>query len=273
MSYSKKETELLQQVEAIIPLISEASAASETLGKLRGDVLNALYEARVFHLFVPEVFGGNPIGLPAALEVFETISYADGATGWIVMIGAGGGLFSGFLEPSSAKEIFGAPTGVIAGSGMPRGRAIKTEGGYIVSGRWPYASGADHATTFTANCVIEGTDEILSIAVPAAQVTIHDTWHVFGMKATGSHDFSVESVYVKEAFTFDLFSTPKRDEPIYRCPLLPLASLTFGSVALGIARHALDLFMVYAGEKKRSGTDTTLLSDPNIQALVSKATE
>ncbi|MBD3611023.1 MAG: hypothetical protein HUJ13_01125, partial [Hydrogenovibrio crunogenus] len=168
---------LLENIQSILPIIKQKSDASERLGRVQEEVLDALFQQRVFRLFIPEKYHGEPTDLPTALNVFESIASADGATGWLAMIGAGGGLFSGFLEEQAAYEIFSPERALIAGSGMPSGEATTLKNGFEVSGRWRYASGSDYASWFTANCKVGGDDdEILSIAVPADDVTVDHTW-------------------------------------------------------------------------------------------------
>lgn len=261
----------LQQLETILPLIRAEAATAEKQGHLTDAVLAALFEQRLFRLFIPECYQGEATDLPTALKVFERIAYADGATGWLVMIGAGGGLFSGFMAEAAAREIFEPENAVIAGSGMPSGLAKTAENGFEASGRWAYASGAHHATWFTANCKVDDTEDILAIAVPAAEVTVHSTWSAFGMKATGSHDFSVEKVSVPRDFTFSLSDAPVLNDPIFHCPLETLASVTFGSVAIGIAQHALEAFQTFAQHKTVYGHDGVLAEQSAIQQCIEQA--
>jgi len=257
---------LLENVQSILPLIKQYAEASEQDGRLQEEVLEALFEQRLFRLFIPKKYQGEPTDLPTALKVFECVASADGATGWLVMIGAGGGLFSGFLEEQAAHEIFSPLRAVIAGSGMPTGKATPLTNGFEVSGRWAYASGSDYATWFTANCMVNGMDnKILSIAVPAADVTRHQTWNVFGMKATGSHDFSIDSVTVPTTHTFSLADKPILEDPIFFCPLETLASLTFASVAIGIAQHAVMEFITFAKNKQVFGSTECLIDKTEIQ--------
>lgn len=260
------EEPLLNQIKSILPLIEQVAEASEQAGQLDQSVLNAIYEHQLFRLFIPKQYNGSATDLVTALKVFELIATADGATGWLVMIGAGGGLFSGFLENQAAETIFAPEQTVIAGSGMPSGVAKPMKDGYEVSGHWKYASGSDYANWFTANCLVEGTDnDIISIAVPADQVVRHSTWKVFGMKATGSHDFSVESVWVPNAHTFSLAKPPVLDDAIFFCPLDILASLTFTSVAIGIAQHALAEFINFAKHKTVLGSKNALIEMASVQ--------
>ncbi|QKI88274.1 hypothetical protein [Thiomicrorhabdus xiamenensis] len=263
---------LLQNVKSILPAIRQAARESEQQGHLTDELLTVLFEQRLFRLFIADKYNGETTDLPSALRVFELVASADGATGWLVMIGAGGGLFSGFLEEGAAREVFLPERAVIAGSGMPAGQAKTTASGFDVNGRWPYASGAYHATWFTANCKIDGGDkEIISIAVPAEQVVIHDTWQVFGMQATGSNDFSINAAAVPNAFTFSLEKAPISDDAIFRCPLETLASLSFASVAVGIAQHACEAFEELIRHKTVPGSTTPLSEDSDIQYRIGEA--
>jgi alkylation response protein AidB-like acyl-CoA dehydrogenase len=239
-----------------------------------------LHARDLFRIWVPRAYGGAETDLVTALRVFETISSADGATGWTLMIGAGAGLFGGFLDPAAAREIFADARSVIAGSGAATGTARPHADGYRVTGRWSFASGAHHATWFTANCVVAAPEAarqgdagpmVRSIAVPAADVEIHATWSVTGMRGTGSDDISVENVFVPRERTFSVLDAPIAAAPIYRVPFFSVAELSFAAVALGIARHALALFEDLADTKRPMGAAHTLAADPDVRARVGRA--
>lgn len=271
---SNPHAHIFAHADTLLPLIKEAATQSEHNGQLSADLLSQLCEHDLFRLYLPKDLGGHEVDLSTSLEIFERIAYADGSTGWLVMIGSGGNVFSGFLNATAAAEVFKDKRSIIAGSGALSGTAKKVDGGYEVSGRWGYASGSLHANWFTANCVIEGTEnQFISVAVPSQHVTLEDTWNVFGMAATGSHDFSMHHVFVPDDYTFDLLGKPRLHHPIFHCPLLSLASLTFASVALGIALHALEAFVAYAQHKKLSGTDNLLIEQEAIKKRIEKSAE
>lgn len=262
---------LLNRVETLLPIIRDHAETAEQQGHLTDAVLNAIYDLRLFRVFISKHYNGEPTDLVTALKAFELIASADGATGWLVMIGAGGGLFSGFMPPETANEIFTPEHAVIAGSGMPSGSVSPQGEDFIANGRWAYASGAHHATWFTASCRVEGGENLLAIAVPAEDVTVYDTWSVFGMKGTGSHDFSVENAFVPASHTFSLFDPPVLNEPIYHCPLDTLASVTFASVGVGIAQHCLDAFNHFAATKPLFGSEHMLADDEGIKHRITQA--
>jgi indole-3-acetate monooxygenase len=278
-----RERALLAGAEDVLPLVREDAQAAEMRGRLPERVIAAMHERRLFRLWIPRSVGGDELALLPSLRIFETIASADGAAGWAVMIGVGAGLFGGFLERNAAREIFAPHDAVIAGSGSPSGMAVETDGGYRVTGRWSYGSGARYATWFTAGCIVNRADGrarrtaggeplIRAVAVPADEVVIHDTWAVAGLRGTGSEDFEITDRFVPSARTFSVLAdAPKENGPLYRFPFFSIAELSFAAVSLGIARHALDEFRTLAQTKRPRGSDSLLRDDPDVQSRYARA--
>jgi alkylation response protein AidB-like acyl-CoA dehydrogenase len=236
----------------------------------------------LFKLWVPRRYNGFELELGATLRIYEAAGRVDGSFGWAVMIGAGGGLFAAYLDSAAANEIYGPGDAVIAGSGAPDGRAEQVAGGYQVNGRWRYASGAHYATTFTANCVVtrdgqtildaQGKPLIRAMAFAPAQVAIHETWNTSGMRGTGSHDFSVQNVFVPQQHSFSLLTNAVREAgALYRLPFDVLTELPIAALALGIARHALDAFAELAQNKQCPGSEMMLAAHPTVQTTCAES--
>lgn len=259
--------ELRGCIDAITPLIRADAAEAERAAGLTPPVIAALREARLFRLWIPRAHGGLELSLPDALRVYEAVARADGSTGWAVMIGSGGGLFAPLLEAGVAEALFRRDDALVAGSGAPDGRAVRVEGGYRVTGRWRYASGAAWATTFTANCVIaggDGADGMRAMAFEPSQVRIHETWNTSGMRATGSHDIEVIDAFVPEGRSFAVGAPPREGGPLYRVPFTVLTELPVTAVALGIAAHALEAFA--AGPRMNASRDAHARVQATVQA-------
>src|SRR5690606_14262993 len=92
--------------------------------------------------------------LPQAVRLEEALAWADGSLGWTLTLCAGANWFAGFLDSGLAKEIFADKKVCLAGSGAATGTAEVIPEGYLLHGKWRYATGAPHATMITANCVI-----------------------------------------------------------------------------------------------------------------------
>jgi len=246
--------------EHIVRTVRNNADQEETAGRLTREILDYIYEAKLFKLFVPEELNGLMLPLPEALRVFERASWIDGSFGWLVTIGSGGGFFSATLPPEQSKQLFGGANAVVAGSGHANGIARMVEGGYMVSGQWKYCSGSTYASLFTANCRIEGkTGEdggVRSFALRPDQVRVIRDWNSFGLKATESHSISVKDAFVPAERTFDIAGTLHYDDPIFRYPFVAFAQTSFAAVSLGICRHFLEEARFFAAERQADWANT-----------------
>ncbi|MBO8171664.1 MAG: acyl-CoA dehydrogenase [Bacillaceae bacterium] len=244
--------------EKIIEKIRNQSAQIEQSGRLSDDVLDFIYEKKLFKLFVPDELGGNMTALPQALRIFEEVSRIDGNFGWAVTIGSGGGYFAAFMNEDVSRGTYTNKKAVIAGSGYPSGVARREPGGYRVSGQWKFCSGSSYATTFTANCLIEnegssGEPKIRSFMFRPEQVRIIEDWTAFGLKATESHSIKVEDVYVPEERTFDLMG-PRihfHEQVIYQFPFQQFAETSFAAVCIGLTRHFIEESRTWADRNQK----------------------
>ncbi|MBE9918087.1 acyl-CoA dehydrogenase [Paenibacillus donghaensis] len=232
-----------------IGIIRSQSVQMERGGAVTPEVLQYIYDKKLFHLFVTDDLEGNMTPLPEAIRIFQECSRIDGNFGWIVTIGAGGGYFVPFMTEAIGRKVYARSEAVIAGSGATTGTARRALGGYVVNGRWKYCSGSTHATTFTANAVLEQEGRAISSESPQLvtlimnpdQVRIDHDWNSFGLKATASHSMVVTNAFVPDEMTFS-FSEYRshQDELLYKYPFLAFAQTSFAGVAMGLADHFLE---------------------------------
>ena len=147
----------------LVKTIRDTSEEAEKSGKIHPDQLAVIYEQQWFKLLVPAVYSGLERPIPELVRLEESISWANGSVGWVVTLCSGAGWFGGFIQTQLTVKIFNISNVCLAGSGAVTGEAIITTNGYKISGTWKYASGAHHATHFTANCLIKnGTETVLN---------------------------------------------------------------------------------------------------------------
>lgn len=236
----------------LVQLLRNHSAEAELLKQLHPAQLLLIHQQKWFRLFVPEHKGGLEYSLPEALRLEESLAWTDGSVGWTVTLCAGAGWFIGFLDPEIAAIVFSDPAVCLAGSGKASGIAKKVTNGYEVSGYWLYATGAAHATVFTANCMIEengvllkeqdGSPVIRPFLFMKDEVTVHQTWNSIGMKATGSFGFEVREIAVPPNRVFRISSEEAHlPHPIYQYPFMPFAESTLAVNSSGMATRFLDL--------------------------------
>ena len=159
-----------------------------------------------------------------------------------------------FFKQETAANFFNTEKVCFAGSGRPSGIAkMINDNEFEISGSWQYATGAAHATAFTANCHIEKDGNILLQEDGAAmvatfiflrsEVVVNEDWKGMGMVATSSNSFKVSGLRVNKnrRFEIDKSKTVLRDK-IYQYPFLPFAESTLAVNISGMAIHFMDLF-------------------------------
>jgi alkylation response protein AidB-like acyl-CoA dehydrogenase len=256
------------------------SAQFEKERRLSTEICAHFAQAGVFNMLVPEEYGGLEMHPRDFVQVLKLLSMGDGSAGWNAMIGGTTGVLSASLPDEFAREIYGKPGVLTVGVTAPVGRADIVEGGYRVSGRWPFGSGSQNADWICGGCFIyDNNDQVIGKYGPesqlmmfeANQVNIEDTWHVAGLKGTGSHHFNVENQFVPKGRSVILGARARVQRPLYQFPLLGLLALGVSSVSLGLGYKALNAFKDLAGVKSPTGSKRKLIDRPAVQADVAKS--
>lgn len=226
--------------EKEIKKIKELSEQMEMSKTILPEVLEMIYERKLFKIFTPKALGGLELPLVKGIKLFQQAGAIDGNVGWAVTIGSGGNMFIPLFEQQVCDERFVHRTAVIAGSGK-FGEASRVDGGYIISGQWKYCSGADYATLFTMNCKVDGSEDIVTCSVPRETIEIIPDWNAFGLKATSSHTMKVDRVLVKDGdtFKFDLFKN-EYELPVHRFSFSSFSEASFFSLCLGLMEQFMD---------------------------------
>jgi indole-3-acetate monooxygenase len=275
---------ILAAAEALVPLVREYADQIEAERRIPPQVIAAMRAAGIFRMTAPRDWGGPELDPMMQFRILETISAADGSTGWCAYTGATSGYFACYLDPLVSRGMFADVDAATAGNPMPGGRAEVIEGGYRITGRWGFGSGVNHAAWVVGGCgVYENGVPLLEGGIPksivaflaADQIRVLENWNATGLRGTGSHDYEVSQAFVPQERTFNLFSSPIRQGGA----LYALRTMIFFNhtgVVVGIARGALEAFKEFALSK---GTPWGRLSEQeyaqsalaHAEALVSSA--
>ena len=243
----------------------EFEAAGDEAEKLRTlppETVQTLRDLGVFWLKTPEELGGSPLSPLEFCDVIEEMAYTDVSTAWAAMIGAGcAGMAGGWLPEAGARRVFAPdrPLPLIAGQPQPRGTGRPVEGGYVVSGRWGFASGIVHAGWVIAGFRVTGDGgRALVFVAPKDDAEVIDNWHVAGLAGTGSMDFSMDEVFVPEEMTYERTSPATRGGALWRQDGILFVSNEVPPLCVGLARRALDDMTELAGSTARFPGGATL---------------
>lgn len=275
-------TDVLAEIRALAPTIRARAAAIEQARRLPTDLAQSLARAGLFRMAVPREVGGLELEPALLLQAIEATAAADASVGWCLMIGATSGLNAAYLPTELAREIFGPADAIVGGVFAPMGRAVVDGDDYVLSGRWPWASGSANCRWLIGGSIVmengsprqlaNGVPDDRKLIFPAASATLNDTWHVAGLCGTGSGEMVVSDVRVPRARSVSYVSDrPIAPGPLYAFPVFGLLALGIAAVALGNARAAIDDLVELAGGKRPQGSRRTLAERSTAQATLAVA--
>ncbi len=271
----------LRAARDLLPVLRDRAEEIEDARQIPADLSQRFAEAGFYRMCVPEAYGGLELPPARTMETIETLARADGASAWVVFIGATSGTVLSMLPADSAREIFATEQTMLAGVFAPRGTAIAERDGFRIEGQWQWGSGTQNADWILAGCQVirDGKPELLRngtprsrmMIVPAREVEFLDTWYVSGLAGTGSTDFAIRDRFVPERRAVGIGVDGALERPLYRFPQFGLLGMGIAAVALGLARAAIEELIEIAGGKTPSGSARPLAARPAAQSEVARA--
>jgi len=274
---------LLGRARALQPVLRERAAEAESLRRLPDETLKDLQEAEFFKMLQPSRYGGLEVHPNTFFDVQMLVAEACPSTAWVLGVVAVHSWQLALFDERAQEEVWGEDRStLISSSYAPTGKVEKTEGGYILSGRWSFSSGCDHCDWAFLGCFVpveSGPPDMRTFLVPKSDYTIDDVWHTMALQGTGSKDVVVDKVFVPEHRTHKMSDGFKCSSPGNAVNTAPLYRLPFGQVfvrsvstsAIGMARGALAFYTEVTQTKVGAADGQKAALDPTTQMAVAKA--
>jgi 3-hydroxy-9,10-secoandrosta-1,3,5(10)-triene-9,17-dione monooxygenase len=265
--------EAMRRAREIVPVLRERAQKAEDARILIRENEQLLHETGLFRYHQPKMFGGMELDFVAVVDITAEIARGCPSTGWNVGNLGCHHWILGYYEPETQREVWETnPDALIASSiSLAAGRGRKVDGGFMVSGRWPFSSGVDNSDWNMLAVTVYGDDGKTAVdwrlcLVPKSDYEIIDTWYAMGMSGTGSKDIKVTEKFVPERRALALQRCRGGPDhpgaaltpgPIYRIPIVAASSHPIAPSAVGAAEGAYELFVesmnkrmgVYTGAK------------------------
>src|SRR5437588_9448019 len=205
--------------EELSALALELAPDVEAQRRLPDELVDALRASSLHRVGVPAAAGAPEAPPGVTLRCAETVARGDASAGWCVSIAATSSLLGGWLPGDGLAEVFADPQKFAAGVWAPRGKAHRVDGGYRVSGRWPFCSGIMHSDYLFGGCLVkddaEGSPQPRVLGIPVSELEIVDTWQTSGLRGTGSHDAVAADVFVPDYRSLWLLDPPTSEAALY----------------------------------------------------------
>src|SRR5215468_2877093 len=273
----------LDVARKLAPQISACADEIEATRELPRPLFEALADAGMFHLVLPRTLGCPELDLPSYIQVIEELGKADASTAWAINQGAVFATYAARMPSEVARAIWiDTPRGVVSNTPIPSARAVVVPGGYRVTGEQRFSTGCRHASWVAPHAQIiengrprlleNGQPETRYLFVPVAAAKLLDTWHVRGLRGTGTHHFAVHDVFVPEERSVLARTAPLiQTGPLYQITRGLVFASGDAAVSLGVARTCLATFYELAGAKTPRFASGLLREQPMVQVDVGHA--
>ena len=245
-----KAAEIKTSIHKLADTLRRLAPEMDKVRRLPATGAEALVPSSMFRLLTPESLAGPELPPAEFFEVLELIAVHNASAAWCSMIASTNAVTAAYLPQEEAQLIFGDPDVITGGVFAPRGKAVDHGDHYRVSGRWAWGSGSANCRWLAGGCLVssdgeivktdDGRPDIRMMIFPTDQVEFHDSWHVMGLRGTGSGDFEVSDLKVPKSRSISLVSDrPRAKTPLYKFPVFGLLAIGITGVAVGNGRAAI----------------------------------
>ena len=278
--------ELVARAKAMIPTLRERARKCVTDRDVPAESIAEFHEAGFFRILQPKRWGGYEMHPNVFYDVQKALAEGCMSTGWMYGV-VGCHPYELALFPEQAQiDVWGEDTSTLASSSyQPVGKVTVVDGGFRLSGRWGFSTGSVHCQWVVLGAMVPPTEpggapDMRAFLLPRSDYTIDtDSWHVFGLQGTGSHDVIVDDVFVPEYRThrsvdgFLCTNPGQKSNPgaLYTLPWAQVFTRSVSTAAFGGARAAISAAIEIAQSRISTNTGKASKNDPFLLAAIAKA--
>lgn len=257
---------LLRSADGIVPTLAERAAETERLRRVPERSIDDLRRLGLLRAAQPARYGGHELGLDDVTGLISRLARGCGSTAWVFGIFCDHAITMGMMPQEAQDDIWGGDPDALVSSGLaPAGSTERVPGGIRLSGRWGFSSGCDHASWVFVQSAIPAADgggaEQGYLLVPRGDFEIIDTWHVSGLRGTGSKDIAIEGAVVPghRAMALEAFNTGAgpggrlHAGAAYRLPRISTVPFTLVAPAVGVLDAMIERFTARVGGRTTRG--------------------
>ncbi|MBS0474282.1 MAG: flavin-dependent monooxygenase [Proteobacteria bacterium] len=277
---------LISRARAMIPVLRQRAAACVAGRDVPAESIAEFQEAGFFRILQPRRWGGFEMHPNVFYDVQRALAEGCMSSGWMYgVVGCHPYEIALFHEQAQVEVWGDDPATLVSSSYQPVGKVTRVDGGYRLSGHWGFSTGSVHCQWVVLGALVPpaeegGVPEMRSFLLPRKDYTIDtDSWHVFGLQGTGSHDVIVDDAFVPEHRTHRaidgfLCTNPGQQTnpgPLYTLPWAQVFMRSVSTAAFGGARAAISAAMEIAQNRVSTNTGKASKNDPFLLAAISRA--
>jgi 3-hydroxy-9,10-secoandrosta-1,3,5(10)-triene-9,17-dione monooxygenase len=275
----------LQHARDLVPRLRERAAAAEAARVMPPETLRDLHASGLLRTLQPKRWGGMEFDFIAYVDFPLELARGCPSTAWNL-----GNLqvhhwMLAMYDERAQEEVWGEnPEAMIAsGIAYPQGQGRKTDGGFVVSGRWNFSSCVNISDWNMLAVTVRDGERVVDhrmCLLHKSQYEVVDDWQVLGMRATGSMTVVANDVFIPEYKTLCMYEARGGDRfpgartnphPVYRVPLSALGGHGIGACAVGNAQAALEYSIASVKERSTNYTGMKMRDFQTVQLRIGAA--
>ena len=279
------EQQLIARARKLVPVLRERTARTEELRRVPDETIADFVEAGFYKILQPAAYGGYEMSPLTLFRIVIELAKACPSSAWCLCLITVHNWEASLMDPRAAEDLWGKdPKTRFSSSYAPFGKVTPVEGGYRLSGRWSWSSGADHCSWVILGGIVPGKGEggipdVRAFLVPRPDYRVEDVWHVLGLKGTGSNDIIVEDAFVPEHRTHQfahsfLMTDPGRAKFTsrnYKYPFGVIFAYSLSIVTIGMAEGALEAFEADMKVRLAAYDGAKAMEDPFVRQRIAEA--
>lgn len=270
----------------MIPTLRERAQRCIAGRDVPAETIADFQDAGFFKILQPQRWGGYEMHPNVFYDVQKALAEGCMSTGWMFGVIGCHPYEIALFHDQAQKEVWGEDASTLVSSSyQPVGKVTVVDGGFRLSGRWGFSTGSIHSKWVLLGALVPpsvdgGAPDMRTFLLPRTEYTIDtDSWHVFGLQGTGSHDIVVDDVFVPEYRThraidgFECANPGQKTNPgpLYALPWAQVFTRSVSTAAFGGARAAISAAMEIAKSRISTNTGKASKNDPFLLAAISRA--
>ena len=248
---------VLRRAEDLIPALRQRAEECERRRELPSATVDDIRRSGVHRVFQPARFGGSEAHFRIGVDILAALGRGCASTAWVVVQNMTHNLMLAHWPEEAQQEVWGAqPDALLSGILIPGvGRARRVDGGYILSGRWPFVSGVNCSDWALFTAMVPNSDNEIEdrhFIIPRHEFEIIDTWHTVGLRGSASNDVAVHDVFIPEHRSITVEDlkggsvspgSKHNTALIFRSPLYAVFGTFIAAAVLGAAEATVESYV------------------------------
>lgn len=277
--------ELLARARAMIPALKARAKQCTADRNVPAETIAEMQAAGFFRILQPKRWGGYEMHPNAFFAVQKALAEGCMSTGWMYGVLGCHPYELALFDEQAQIDVWGSDDAMLVSSTyQPVGKVEHTEGGFYLSGHWGFSTGSLHCGWVLLGALVPSTEggppDMRTFLLPRSDYKIDpDSWQVFGLQGTGSHDIIVDRVFVPEyrthraveGFLCDNPGQKLNAGPLYTLPWAQVFVRSVSTAAFGGARAAINAAMAIMESRISTNTGKASKADPILHGAIAAA--